>query len=332
MRRPLAVAAAAAATLVLTSACASKPAAILTGGPACGRPQVQQVARVGDADGLTKALATAVPGEAVVVAPGTYRGHFVVTTAGTVSAPILLCGGLGSVLEGGTGGYTLHLDQANWWQISGLTIHGGEKGIVLDSSSHTTLSGLHVSGTAQEAVHLRAGSSYNTLESLRIEQTGQRVPRFGEGVYIGSAKENWCRYTSCGADRSDNNIISDCVFGPGITAENIDIKEGTTGGTVIGNSFDGSGATAADSWVDVKGNGWAIRNNAGKNSPRDGIQVHVRIPDWGRGSTFSANRFQVRADGYGIWVQPGAVGTTVACTNVIVGRSAGLSNTRCEAS
>ncbi len=319
----------ASAALVLTSACTASTAA-LPAGPACGHPRVQEVAHVNDATSLTQALSTAVPGEAVVLAPGTYLGHFLATTAGTESAPILLCGGSDSVLEGGANGYTLHLDQADWWEISGLSIHGGEKGLVIDSTSHTTITFLRVAGTAQEAVHLRSTSSHNTLKALHIDHTGQVTPRFGEGIYIGSAKENWCRYTSCDPDRSDDNTITDCVFGPGITAENIDIKEGTTGGTVTGNSFDGAGAAAVDSWVDVKGNDWVIHDNTGVHAPRDGAQVHVRLPGWGRRTTFTANKFRVRSDGYGIRVQPGAPDTTVACNNVVLGPAAGLSNIGCK--
>ena len=319
----------ASAALVLTSACSASTAA-LPGGPACGHPQVQQVAHVSDAASLAQALNTAVPGEAVVLAPGTYRGHFLATTTGTESAPILLCGSADSVLEGGTNGYTLHLDQADWWNISGLTIHGGEKGLVLDATSDTTITLVRISGTAQEAVHLRAASSHNTLKALHIDHTGRATPRFGEGIYIGSAKENWCRYTSCDPDRSDGNTITDCAFGPGITAENIDIKEGTTGGMVTGNSFDGTGAAAVDSWVDVKGNDWVIHDNTGVHSPRDGAQVHVRLPGWGRGTTFTANTFRVRPDGYGIRVQPGAANTTVACNNAVIGPAAGLSNIGCK--
>ena len=65
-------------------------------------------------------------------------------------------------------------------------------------------------------------------------------------------------------------------FGPNITAEAIDIKEGTCNGTIIGNIFNGTGMSGqnfADSWIDVKGYNYVIENNTGDHSLRDGIQV-----------------------------------------------------------
>ena len=45
--------------------------------------------------------------------------------------------------------------------------------------------------------------------------------------------------------------------------------------------------SGADSWVDVKGNGYLIVDNLGPHSPQDGFQTHV-IDDmeWGRNNVF----------------------------------------------
>jgi len=44
----------------------------------------------------------------------------------------------------------------------------------------------------------------------------------------------------------------------------MDIKEGTTGGPISGNTFGaGMSGSWADSWIDLKGNGWVIQNNHG---------------------------------------------------------------------
>lgn len=317
---------------LLAAGCAKAPARDTTSSSprqACGHRYVARVAHVRDARGLVRALARVRPGGAVVLAAGRYEGHFQATVAGTRHLPVLLCGTPGTTLSGGSTGYTLHLDRADWWEVSGLTISGGEKGVVLDATSHTTLSDLHVTTTGEEAVHLRTGSSYDLLSRLRIDHTGGTNPRFGEGVYIGTAQENWCRYTACEPDASDGNSIVSGVFGPGITAENIDIKEGTTGGLVARNSFSGLGTTNADSWVDVKGNRWLIRDNTGSSAPRDGVQVHVRLPGWGDNNVFSGNSFAVGAKGYGIRVQSDAVGTIVACTNTVTGVGSRLSNLEC---
>ncbi len=60
------------------------------------------------------------------------------------------------------------------------------------------------------------------------------------------APSNWCTITDCDPDRSDRNVISgNQISGAG--SESVDIEEGTTGGAVRGNTFDGAGMTGADS-------------------------------------------------------------------------------------
>ncbi len=65
-------------------------------------------------------------------------------------------------------------------------------------------------------------------------------------------------------------------MGPGVTAECVDIKEGTRDGLVMGNVFDGSdlsGLTGAISWINCKGTNWTITQNSGSNSIQFGFRV-----------------------------------------------------------
>ena len=72
--------------------------------------------------------------------------------------------------------------------------------------------------------------------------------------------------------RDRNQVLRNEIWAT--TSESIDIKEGTSGGLIEGNRFDGSGLSGADSWVDVKGNGYTILGNTiGTNSPKDGYQT-----------------------------------------------------------
>src|SRR5262249_43816436 len=149
-----------------------------------------------------------------------------------------------------------------------------------DAASHNHLIGLSVSDLGQEGIHFRTGSSDNVLESSEVTNTGTKDPGFGEGVYIGTSKTQW----SGGPDPSDRNQILNNVIGPGVRAECLDIKEGTTGGKISGNHFDGAdiaGVNSADSWVDVRGNGYTLSDNVGVNTPADGFQVHVEVDGWG---------------------------------------------------
>lgn len=75
------------------------------------------------------------------------------------------------------------------------------------------------------------------------------MPRYGEGVYVGSAESNCCRYTDCDPDHSDRTVVGNRI-GPNVTAESVDVKEGTANGVIRDNDFDGTALVGADSWVD----------------------------------------------------------------------------------
>jgi hypothetical protein len=290
----------------------------------CGRPGGITVHTEGE---LTGALTAAAPGSRIELAAGTYAGHFSATAAGDPARPITLCGGRDAVLDGGTGGYTLHLSDSAYWLVSGLTVRGGQKGVVLDNTQHTVIAGLEIADVGEEALHLRTNSSDNLVTGNLIHNTGRQQGRFGEGIYIGSARSNWARYTGGRPDRSDRNqIIGNTVFNT--TSEAVDIKEGTTGGTVRNNKFTGP-MSDANSWVNVKGNSWQIIGNIGNNSNGDGFSVHQILDGWGLDNAFSDNTAVVNGPGYGINVTRNRDRTVVSCGNRAEGAAKGLSNTPC---
>ncbi|MGH3881562.1 MAG: nitroreductase family deazaflavin-dependent oxidoreductase [Actinophytocola sp.] len=61
-----------------------------------------------------------------------------------------------------------------------------------------------------------------------------------------------------------------------------------------------TGANFADSWLDVKGNGYLVADNHGSTALRDGFQTHVAVEGWGRDNTFRHNTADVRGPGYGV--------------------------------
>jgi hypothetical protein len=269
---------------------------------------------VNDAAGLTAALAAAAPGDVIRLADGTYSGAFVASRSGTAERPIWLCGGRGAVLDGdGTsGGYVLHLNGVASWRVVGITLTNGQKGLVADATALSVLQDLHVHDIGDEAIHLRATSTGNAVLRNRVERTGLRKPKFGEGIYVGSATSNWGKYSHDQPDRSDHNL----VMGNTITqtsAESVDIKEGTTGGALLDNTFDGSAMTGADSWVDVKGNGWLVAGNTGRTSPQDGFQTHQIEDGWGDRNVFRDNA-STGVPGAAIALAP-RLGNVVACGN-----------------
>ncbi len=295
--------------------------------PAFGCPPA--TVTVSDADGLTGALDQASPGDVIRLEDGTYQGNFVATRSGTPFAPIFLCGGPGAVLQSDSvkSGYVLHLDRVSDWRVAGFTVRNGQKGVVVDAGTRIGLQSLLVEDTGDEAVHLRDNSTHNVVRGLTVRNTGLHREKYGEGIYIGSARSNWGSVTGGDPDRSDGNFVIGNTISQ-TTAENVDIKEGTTGGVLAGNHFDGAGLTAADSWVDVKGNGWLVAANVGRSSPDDGFQTHVVLDGWGDRNLFAANQADLDGGkGVGFYLNH-QLANVVLCTNVV---SAGsdLSNDPC---
>lgn len=295
--------------------------------PSCPKATVT----VSDSAALDDALDDAQPGDVIRLADGRYDDRFRIDRSGTAEEPIWLCGSARAVLDGGNPkkGIVLALDGVEHWRLIGFGVENGQKGIMVDGSSDIVLGGLTVRRIGDEAIHLRDGSVDNLVVGSTISETGLRHAKFGEGIYVGSAESNWCDVSSCQPDRSDRNRL----VGNTITntkAEAIDIKEGTSGGVVEGNTFDGSDlvAATADSWVDVKGNDWTIVGNTGTTSPKDGFQTHEIVDGWGTGNRFTGNVAHVDGPGYGIAVTP-ALGNVVACDNTASGAVKGVSNITC---
>jgi co-chaperonin GroES (HSP10) len=282
-------------------------------------------------DQLQKALNTARAGASIRIADGLYTGEFRTTRDGSAKKPIYLCGSRNAVLEAGAikGGYTLHFDGASYWRVNGFTVRNGQKGVMVDAGQGIGLQNLLVEHIGDEAVHLRTGSTQNVVRGLTIRDTGNRKPQYGEGVYIGTAESNWCEYTKCKPDLSNGNFVLGNTIS-GTTAESVDIKEGTSGGVLTGNTFDGEAMTEGDSWVDVKGNGWLISGNTGTTSRADGYKVIEILDGWGWRNLFSANRSTVDGSGYAINVTKRHSGNVVRCNNTAVKAADGLTTIDCS--
>jgi Carbohydrate binding domain/Right handed beta helix region len=262
------------------------------------------VVQVSTASQLSSALNKVVPGETIELAAGTYSGEFTATISGTAAAPITLTGPSTAVLSGYNidSGYGVHLE-ASYWTLSGFSVTTAQKGVVLDGADYDVINGLHVNDIGDEGIHLRSFSSDDLVENNTVTNTGQYEPGYGEGVYIGSAESNWVTYSGGQPDTSNDDVIKDNTLGPGITAENIDVKEGTTGGTIEGNSFNATGeadANSAVAWVDVKGNDYTVTGNTGVDAYEQGFLVEQLYAGFGCGNTFADNDLDLgSAPGYG---------------------------------
>ncbi|MEV7403843.1 right-handed parallel beta-helix repeat-containing protein [Streptomyces sp. NPDC091267] len=259
--------------------------ALATGGPAfaAAGADAAAVIEVTTAAQLKSALTAARPGDTIHLADGTYTGNFKATVPGTAGSRITLTGSAGAVLTAG-GGYGLYLNGASYWTVRGLTVSGGQKGIMADSADGVVIDSVTVHDLDMEGVHFRKSSSDGVLRNSRIYDTGHDGRGMGEGVYVGTAGDL--------SDNSDRVQILDNTIGPDVGGENVDIKEGTTGARIVGNTFDGTGLTGAnydDSWVDVKGNDVLVEGNHGSRTTNNGYETHTQQSGWGCGTVFRDN-------------------------------------------
>lgn len=279
---------------------AAIPQPEIEGHQPCGATFTRRV-DVATAPELRRALEQARPGDLIVLADGVYVGQFVAGVSGSPAAPITLCGSRQAILDGGSidsllankATYGLHL-RADYWVLAGFRVRNARKGIVLDGASHNILRSLQVAQIGEEGVHFRSFSSDNRLELSWIHHVGLLTPRYGEGVYIGSAHSNWTRYSGGKPDASDRNRIVNNLIGPHVPAEAVDVKEGTTGGLVSDNVFLGIGLREADSWIDVKGNRYRVEHNSGMYDPDSvfvrAVEVNQEARGWGLANLVAANR------------------------------------------
>ena len=286
---------------------------------------------------LLRALPYAKPGNVIRLAPGNYTGQIKVTANGTAAQPIWICGPREAVINVGSisANHGFLINRSSHLVVTGMTISNGLKGIAVLASHHVTISDLLIQDIGYEGIHLQSQTTDSTVVGNTVRRTGRLDPFYGESVYIGSSKNNWCALTACLPDRSDRNaIIGNNLSVSG--SQLIDAKEGTTGGVIRGNVLSGTGGMArADGWVMVMGNGWSVTANVANASTKHGYQVNGSMPGWGLRNLFANNTGTVNATGFGFDIYElnglGSSATLVSCANTITAASSGFANVPCTA-
>lgn len=262
---------------------------------------------VASAEELQDAVDNAAPGDVIDMDDTVYDLNLVISTSGEKDKPITLRGGPDAVIDGGdnAGGYAVALE-ADHWRLEGFSVRNAKKGVMATGASDNVLDGLEVSDIGEEGIHFRESSSDNIVENSKVHDTGQVTEDYGEAIYLGSAKNHW---PGGEPDPSDRNKVLNNKLGPNVTAEHVDIKEGSTGGEVSGNTFDGTGQTGAnsgESWVAAKGNEYTISGNDGTAAFMSGYKARNPVDGWGCGNVFSANTGSVapyQEDGWGFDIE-----------------------------
>ncbi|WP_299604083.1 T9SS type A sorting domain-containing protein [uncultured Aquimarina sp.] len=236
-------------------------------------------------DCILEAMINAVPGDEIIIASGTYvapdkfnnqgkASRFASSNDGTSSNPIILRGENPAnppILKGPDGiydGYALHI-LGDYWQVKDIIFEEGSKGIVFDNANYGVIENVTVRELGEEGIHLRDGSSFNLVKNCKVYNVGIKKPGIGEGLYVGSDKN---QHAGPGDENDNskydpdcnNNTIEGCIVGPNVTAEGVDVKEGTKN-TIIRDcvfSAEGiSGENSADAFIDLKGAYGFVYNN-----------------------------------------------------------------------
>ena len=244
---------------------------------------------------LRSALKSAKPGDMIFVKDGTYTGGYEIRNKqGTVWRPITVCGSSKAIINTPRN-VGLLLNKTKYVNIVGLTVRNASKGIRLETAERCTLDKVTVANTGAEGIHIQYRSHYNTVKNSNISNAGKKVPRVGEGIYLGSSSRNVRRDVCIG-----NNVLNNRITGT--RAEPIDVKEYSRDGVISGNYLDGSRLCQcpdATSLINVKGNGYRIENNTGRNAIEEFYKTStVRTADGqGRNNIFKNNKCLSRVRG-----------------------------------
>ena len=298
----------------------------------CSAYPHDRLVNVSSASQLTAAMQNALPGDLITLAAGTYAGKWTALAAGAATARITLCGPRTAVLDGG--GYSSDSPsirvRGNYWTLDGFTIRNVRRGITVNGADYVRIRRLEIEQIGQEAINLRENARHVLVDSNYIHDTGKLFAQYGEGIYVGSFSGSWSNGVP---DRSDSNTVRGNVFGPNIGSELIDVKEGTTGTVIVGNTLDGAGqnpsTTNLNSLVVISGNRVTMTNNRLRNATEHGVIAYVQLSAWGTGHVFHDNAVALSGSTYyGFLLGSGVSGSVVGCDNTVSGARA-LSNVSC---
>lgn len=250
---------------------------------------------------------------------------FIDNVHGTKEDPITLCGPKTAVFDGSNGdrglaAAALRVIRSSHVVVKGFTLQNALKGLDVQKTNSSTFSNITTRYTLQEGIRLRYNSTFNVVHGCNISYTGRLWVGIGEGMYVGTSTKNSIA-AGLPRDHSDFNNITWSYFGEGITAENIDIKEFTSGGFIANNTFNGSsiaGLNGAIAWVAIKGNNYTVVNNTGSGTLRGGqgfrvLQRHKGLAH--DNSILNNTCLDFELGSFCVFVDPRANNTKVNCSN-----------------
>jgi hypothetical protein len=278
--------------------------------------------------GLTSALSQALPGDCILLSPGTYSltASITIARSGTPSLPIVVQGSGSNTIIDVT--QRLMFVDASYFQLRRLRLTNfGRTGLWLRGVTGVVIDSVEVDHTLHEAVAIKNGSNHNVIQNSIFHDTGIEAPEYGEGVYIGGSG-NPGYPLDFGV--TDNQLLNN-HFGPNVRAEGVDLKEGADRTLIRGNFFDGTGTVfGSGALIGVIANGVIIDSNFMQYGSPQVVAFRMPVTRVMTGNLATRNTIdledQFRAQRgtaipYGFQFQVGTVdpiGAVIACNNVML--------------
>ena len=296
----------------------SVTAAPVTSSGGCPEGGYLRLVDVSTATQLSAAIAAALPGDQIRLAPGNYNytssGGLPITRSGTASNRIVICGPRTAIVN------AYIWVKASYWHMRGFRIRGDSParmvwGIYQTIGGNNVYDSLEVDHQSQEGINIHDGPSYNNVISNNyIHDCGQVRLNRGEGVYLGNGdtvdqivNNTWVHH----------NRIVNCA------SEGIEVKAGTSGQIIEFNTIINaghSGGVGSDIPIQIRGNNNIIRDNTIIGGPRYSIENFADTPTGGMNNLYERNTASGagnnRMFSFGTNAGSPLTGNIVKCTNV----------------
>ena len=292
-------------------------------------PVAPRTINVSTAGGLRTALGTALPGDSILLAPGTYTliSALSINRSGTADQPITIqgAGWASTVIDVDANALTI---DASYLRVRKLRLtRFGQAGLRIRDSHHNVLDSLEIDHTNNEALAFKNLSKFNVIMNSRIHDTGITNPQFGEAVYVGGSSDPGYP-TDFGV--TDNQVL-DNHFGPNVRAQAVDVKGGSHRTVIRGNTIDGMGtqwlpASGSGSLIDIEASEVIVEDNQMQYGSPNGIRFLAPVSGTMTGVVVSNNTIDlqnihdanVEFYAFNLTVnttQPGRV--TIRCSNTV---------------
>jgi hypothetical protein len=262
----------------------------VNGCPVGGYLRLVNVATVSQ---LNAALAAALAGDQIRLAPGTYtyanNVAIVLNRSGTAANPIVVCGPRTAKTVGGV----WRIDYPNkYWILKGFKVDGNAvafTGIWDLGAGRNIFDSVEVTNTGQEGIIVKGASAPlppvigTIIRNTYIHHVGLVNQNFGECIYIGDGNDHTKRLDSI---LVRNNVVHDCP------AEGIELKTGAHNSLVELNTVTNTalfGLTSFPSAVEIRGNNNRVNDNIVNGSGRFLFEVFADHVSGGLNNTFHDN-------------------------------------------